>query len=337
MTGIQWTTRVWNPSTGCDKVSPGCGLPRFDGDDTGGCYAMAMAKRLKAMGQAKYQNDGDPRTSGPGFGVAIHPDTLSLPLTWRKPARIFVNSMSDLFHDQVPDEFIARAFVVMALAPQHTFQLLTKRHARMRSLLSSPVRWRELLYAAASDLVFQFDPAAVPVPSERFRETRQWIYGTGDWTVPVAPLPNVHLGVSAEDQHWADIRIPALLATPAAVRWVSAEPLLGPIDLRPGQWLPPAGGGPRVSLGQPWASPGPVLSWIVAGGESGPGARRCELGWLRSMREQCAETGTPYFCKQLGSVLGRELDAGAKGGDISRFPEDLRVREYPRTPEQAAA
>jgi len=128
MTGIEWCDETWNCVTGCDKVSPGCDH----------CYALTMAKRLKGMGQTKYQNDGDPRTSGPGFGLTVHPDVLDLPLRWRKPRRVFVNSMSDLFHDGVPDEFIAKVFGIMALARRHTFQILTKRPGRMRSLLNSP-------------------------------------------------------------------------------------------------------------------------------------------------------------------------------------------------------
>src|SRR5580704_10721215 len=126
-TGISWTEETWNPATGCDRVSPGCDR----------CYALTMAKRLKGMGQAKYQRDGDPKTSGPGFGLTVHPDALDLPRHWRKPRKVFVNSMSDLFHKDVPSEFIARVFAVMAACPQHTFQVLTKRHARMRSLLNN--------------------------------------------------------------------------------------------------------------------------------------------------------------------------------------------------------
>ena len=128
-TGISWTGETWNPTTGCDRVSSGCDH----------CYAMTMAKRLKGMGQAKYQRDGDPKTSGPGFGLTVHRDALTLPLRWRKPRKVFVNSMSDLFHADVPAEFIARVFAVMAACPQHTFQVLTKRHARMKSLLNGVV------------------------------------------------------------------------------------------------------------------------------------------------------------------------------------------------------
>src|SRR4051812_35877698 len=121
---IEWTEATWNPTTGCDRVSKGCD----------NCYAMTLAKRLKAMGQPRYQRDGDPRTSGPGFGLTVHPDVLGLPLTWKRPRLVFVNSMSDLFHAQVPFDFVQQAFAVMAAAPQHTFQVLTKRARRLRRL-----------------------------------------------------------------------------------------------------------------------------------------------------------------------------------------------------------
>ncbi len=281
MTGIQWTNEVWNPTTGCDRVSAGCD----------NCYALKMAKRLKGMGQAKYQTDGDPRTSGPGFGLAVHPDSLETPLHWRNPLMIFVNSMSDLFHPKVPTAFIGAVFDVMAQTPQHTYQILTKRAPRMRSL------------------------------------SRGATFGER-W-----PLPNVWLGVSAEDQGEADRRIPLLLDTRAAVRFVSAEPLLGPVGLRPGEWIPPTGGGPRVNLATPWETPGPSLDWVIVGGESGPGARRMTEGWARFLVEQCQDTGTAVFVKQLGSVLGRKLGAGSKGGDWERWPADLMVREFPAAAE----
>lgn len=227
-TSIEWTHaagrvgRTWNPVTGCDRVSPGCDH----------CYAMTLAARLKAMGSRKYQVDGDPRTSGPGFGVTLHPEQLQAPATWKKPSVVFVNSMSDLFHAKVPFEFVQQVWKVMFRTPQHTYQILTKRPDRMA----------------------------------RFS----------------AQLPlcmNVWLGVSVEDQKRVD-RLAWLDKTWAVTRFVSAEPLLGPVDLRP--WI------------------GERIQWVIAGGESGPGARRCELDWLRSLRDQCLETGTKYFLKQLG-------------------------------------
>jgi protein gp37 len=257
---IEWTEATWNPTTGCDRVSPGCD----------NCYAMNLAPRLKAMGSKRYQRDGDPRTSGPGFGLTVHPDALDLPLRWTKPRRIFVNSMSDLFHDQVPDWFIAEVFGVMARAPQHTFQLLTKRHGRMRSLLGGDgVR---LLDAVDNEM------------------TAQALYD--QW-----PVPNVWLGVSVEDQKRAELRIPALLDTPAAVRWLSCEPLLGPVDLRRTDKDALVDGG---------------LDWVVVGGESGRDARPMDPGWSRDLRDQCVNACVPFFFKQWGGrtpkANGRELD-----------------------------
>lgn len=276
---IEWTTTTWNPTTGCDKVSPGCGLPRPDSDDeqigrTGGCYAMTMARRLKAMGQEKYQNDGDPRTSGPGFGVTMHPGSLTEPLHWAKPRKVFVNSMSDLFHDKVDASFIAQVFAVMSLAEQHTFQVLTKRHGRMRSLLNEPMfrvtvdEYRESLQPGSAHLVW--------------------------------PIPNVWLGVSAENQKWADIRIPALMQTPAAIRFISAEPLVGPISLHHGHSHCPT----HDFSGGFCTGPCPdriLPDWLISGGESGPGARPAHPDWFRTLRDDCAEAGIAYFHKQHGA------------------------------------
>jgi protein gp37 len=276
---IEWTEATWSPTTGCDMISPGCD----------NCYALTLAKRLKAMGSAKYQTDGDPRTSGPGFGLAVHEGALTVPLRWRKPRRIFVNSMSDLFHDKVSDEFIARVFAVMAATPHHTYQLLTKRHGRMRSLVGGTDGSGYRLLEATTD-----------------EQTAQTLYDA-PW-----PLPNVWLGVSIEDQQWAGIRIPALLDTPAAVRWLSCEPLLGPVSLV--RWL--NGGFGNVAPAD--------LDWIVVGGESGPGARPLELAWVRHLVEECQAAGVAPFVKQLGSRWGRHHH------DIEVFPPDLQVREYPQ-------
>ncbi|KPG19453.1 DUF5131 family protein, partial [Mycobacteroides immunogenum] len=204
-TGIEWTDATWNPVTGCTKVgTPGCDH----------CYAETFAERWRGTKGHYFET---------GFDVQLRPDKLGLPLRWTKPRRIFVNSMSDLFHDKVPDEYIARVFAVMALAPRHTFQLLTKRHGRMRSLLSSE-RFPGLVYMAINALLEHGNPLhindiAIMDALDGFSRGRFKV------------LPNVWLGVSAEDQKRADLRIPALLDTPAAVRFVSAEPLLGPIDL----------------------------------------------------------------------------------------------------------
>ena len=282
---IEWTEATWNPVSGCDRVSPGCDQ----------CYALTMAARLKGMGSEHYQTDGPALTSGPGFGISFHGEkTLTQPLRWTKPRRVFVDSMGDLFHKDVPDEFIARVFAVMAAAPQHTFQLLTKRHGRMRSLLNNSLWWQYEFASACRDLGVDYAAA-------------------GTWSGDVATLPNVHLGVSVEDQKHADLRIPALLGTPAAVRWISAEPLLGPIDLTR---LPfPAWTG--MSTGQPdavvdavggrygvpgrWQAKATGLDWIVCGGESGAKARPMHPDWPRSLRDQCETAGVPFLFKQWGS------------------------------------
>jgi len=316
-TSIEWTTTTWNPTTGCDKVSPGCGLPRPGSDDeqtgrTGGCYAMTMARRLKAMGQEKYQNDGDPRTSGPGFGVTMHPDALTDPLGWTKPRKVFVNSMSDLFHEQVSDEFIAKVFAVMIAAPQHTFQVLTKRHGRMRFLLNSEAHAERV--AAELAALWRVDRVA-PLRG---------------------PVENIWLGVSAEDQKWADIRIPALVKTPAAIRFVSAEPLLGPITLHHGHTHCPThdfSGGFCTGTCPDRITP----DWVISGGESGPGARPAHPDWFRQLRDDCTTAGIAYFHKQHGAytpVRDRpqpgDLWVYPDGTSTKWGPEDGHVRRYDR-------
>lgn len=259
--GIEWTDATWNPVTGCDRVSEGCDH----------CYAQTLARRLKLMGNPRYQLDGDPRTSGPGFGLNLHPDKLTEPLSWSRPRRVFVNSMSDLFHDDVPDGFIANVFGVMAVAQQHQFQILTKRPGRMASLLPR-IEHEARAFAAWHEINTgtTLDPA-----------TMNW------------PLPNVWLGTSVENQRWADIRIPKLLGTPAAVRFLSCEPLLGRIDLHL-----------DIIRGD--------LAWVIVGGESGVGARPMDASWARSLRDQCVGSGVPFFFKQWGGITpkagGRTLD-----------------------------
>lgn len=312
-TSIGWTMgddgtagAVLNPTTGCDRASRGCD----------NCYAMKMAKRLKLMGAAKYQTDGDPRTSGPGFGVAMHESVIAQPLSWRRPRRIFLNSMSDLFHPKVTDEFIAKVFGMMALAGRHTFQVLTKRAPRMASLLNRP-DFRNAVAEHASDLIgsrawqrWQLDlddrwtaEQAGPVQQVGVFTSRATL-----WTPPW-PLRNVWLGVSVEDQEQADARLPYLRRTPTVVPWLSCEPLLGPLDL-----APLAG-----------------VAWVVIGGESGANARPAELGWFRSIRDQCVTAGVPLFTKQAGSVLAREWGCSdRKGEHLADWPEPF-PREYPAT------
>lgn len=241
-TKIEWSQATWNCVTGCTKVSAGCDH----------CYAETFAERWRGVPGHHFEQ---------GFDVRLWPERLDIPRHWARPRRIFVNSMSDVFHDAVPDSFLDDMFAVMAECQQHTFQLLTKRHARMRSYL-----------------------------------TRAW----------PDPLPNVHVGVSAEDQDWAVKRVHALLATPAAVRWVSAEPLLGPIDLRNlrmgnGALIDALCGDVKSPRGEVYAACPGSLTWVVAGGESGPGARPMHPSWARSLRNQCEQTRTPFFFKQWGA------------------------------------
>jgi len=305
MTKIEWTEKSWNPIVGCSIVSPGCT----------NCYAMKMAARLEAMagdglddnGYAvrgthpldHYRGTTKRSNAGPVWTgkVALAPDrALTEPLRRKKPTTWFVNSMGDLFHEDVPDEWIDRVFAVMALTPQHTYQVLTKRSGRMLAYVSTSSRAGAISEAHATFGIPFFD-----------------------W-----PLPNVWLGVSTERQQEADERIPDLLATPAAVRFVSAEPLLGPIDFTfvgnakgpskepddslhrfdamTGRALPWAGvfGGLGV-----WSTnkalPCSKLNWVIVGGESGPGARPMHPDWARSIRDQCAAAGAPMFFKQWGA------------------------------------
>lgn len=249
-TTIEWTDTTWNPTTGCDRISPGCD----------NCYALTMAKRLKGMGSAKYQTDGDPRTSGPGFGVATHEDTLNDPFTWKKPRKVFVNSMSDLFHARVPVEFIRRVFEVIEATPQHTYQVLTKRASRLPKVADQ-----------------------LPWPR------------------------NLWMGVSVENQEEADRRIPALLSTPAAVRWISAEPLLGPVRLS-AAWIPMPADAREVTVADLLGVALPNrLDWVVTGGESGPGARPMHPDWACALRDQCVAAGVAFHFKQWGEWVPESM------------------------------
>ena len=245
-TGIEWTDATWNPVTGCAKVSAGCKH----------CYAERNWGRLQHL----------PAYAGRAFtDVATHADRLLQPLSWKRPRRIFVNSMSDLFHQDIHDDFIGMVFRTMARAPQHTFQVLTKRAERMQRLLTHP-------------------------------KMRGFV-GDAPW-----PLPNVWIGVSVEDQATADERIPLLLDTPAAVRWISAEPLLGPVSLTK-EYLSMKCGGtyPFRSLGDEHRTKLiDLLDWVVVGGESGPQARPMHPAWARSLRDQCAAAAVPFLFKQWG-------------------------------------
>lgn len=294
---IEWTQKTWNPILGCDRISPGCDR----------CYAITQANIRAANPNPKIAKAFEGLTARTDAGldwtgrVNLLPERLSQPLRWRKPATVFVNSLADLFHKDVPDDYIAQVFAVMAATLRHTYQLLTKRHGRMRSLLTSDG------FLDAVGRHWMYD--------DRIPDESVW---------PGWPLPNVHLGVSAEDDHWARIRTDALVDTPAAVRFLSCEPLLGPIDLS--RWMPPGRarwqcGGCRAFFGGDWQQfcPGcgregywcgshtgngrpndQPLSWVIVGGESGSGARPMHPDWARSLRDQCQSSGVPYFFKQWG-------------------------------------
>jgi len=293
-TSIEWTEETWNPVRGCGVVSPGCT----------NCYAMKQAHRFSGKGKA-YEGLTKMSKGGPVWTgkVALHRELLDWPLRRKKPLRIFVNSMSDLFHEDVSWEFIDAVFGVMAVTERHTYQILTKR----------PKRMLEYLRRQKLDPLLGFP--------ERIAQRAAEFIGHGhDNCGPGWPLSNVWLGVSVEDQERADERIPLLLQTPAAVRWISAEPLLGPLNL-------------RLFLTKKLLHPEqvPPLDWVVVGGESGPGARACSLDWIRSLMEQCRTAGVPIFVKQLGAhgTFAQRRLKNRKGGDPLEWPEDLRVREYP--------
>ena len=361
-TEIAWTDFSWNPVRGCSRVSEGCR----------NCYAERMAARFAKPGEPFHgfakvtaPRDGLDRVGGRRNGwtgrVELIPSKLDEPLRWRKPRRVFVNSMSDLFHEALRDEHVAHVFGVMAAAPQHTFQVLTKRPERMRRWFE----WIEQGFQGAGIGGTRLAPAGPSLRANRMP--------TGEWPALPWPLPNVWLGVSCEDQATADERIPLLLQTPAAARFISAEPLLGPVDFQPlwslsrighcegcGGWVaadPVLGNGHDNGKA---AACGPItewrdgIDWVIVGGESGPGARPCDVAWVRSVVRQCREAGVPVFVKQLGArpydslcawkMLDRRREPspdeaarlGAmkfkhpKGGDPDEWPEDLRVREFPR-------
>lgn len=266
-TKIEWTDSTWNPLTGCTRVSPGCT----------NCY-IDWAPPFRINDRHFRDKDGNrSHAIGSSTGVLLHPDRLDQPLRWRKPRRVFVNSLSDLFHEDVPDEYIAEIFEVMALAPQHTFQVLTKRHGRMRSLLNSWAR-----DGMVADPGWRYGGK----PQGSMRHTSSL------WTPP----PNVWLGVTVEDQQRADLRIPALLDTPAAVRFLSCEPLIGSVCL---DWFHSSDGhSPGTDLPCELWPPG--IDWVIAGGESGKDARPMHPDWARSLRDQCAAADVPFFFKQWG-------------------------------------
>ena len=304
---IEWTDATWNPITGCSVVSPGCT----------NCYAMKLAGTRLRNHPSREGLTRDTKAGPVWTGeVRLNEDWLTQPLRWKKPRMIFVCAHGDLFAENVPDEWIDRVFAVMALAPQHTFQVLTKRAARMREYMCglhheprSHLAGR--MQAAAERLNWFIDqPGDGCFLGPRFRE--------GAHGYIERPFENVWLGVSAEDQTRADERIPLLLDTPAAVRWVSAEPLLGPIDFRlishpqhSGADVLTGHDATPCPLSDPYCEsddgechdgcePNPRIDWIVAGGESGSDARPMHPDWVRSIREQCRAAFVPFHFKQWG-------------------------------------
>lgn len=381
-TEIAWSQHVWNPVRGCQRVSPGCGGGvKGPNGEQGGCYAETMAARIVRMGgyewrggqwaedPEKTQNAaarasadryrdlvrinkaGEARWTGK---FAFDEGALSAPLRRKVPTMYFVNSMSDLFGEGLTNEQIAAVFGVMAACPRHTFQVLTKRADRMAEWF----RWIESRDTGPHALCV-LEALDYPLELDSPKGARNRLDAGPGWPWP---LPNVWLGVSVERQEEADERIPHLLRCSAAVRWVSAEPLLGPVNLdeylyqRESQY----GGitaAPRNSIGVTDA-----LDWVVTGGESGHGARPCDVQWLRQIGKHCRLAGTPWFNKQLGAFPlgvpscigceGERFDGDVcercgetveiidgrrvlhlkdkKGADPSEWPEDLRVREWPR-------
>lgn len=276
---IEWTDATWNPVRGCVKISPGCAH----------CYAETFAERFRGVKGHAYEQ---------GFDLRLVPEQLAAPLRWKKPRRVFVNSMSDLFQDGVPDQFLHEVYHVMEQCSQHTFQVLTKRAERMRAYLD-------------------------------------WRYGP-DEEHPRGRIPSRHIwhGVSVENRAWKSRVVPHLVSTRSAVRFVSVEPLLEDLgDIS--AWFPRER---EVSQTQSvWIS---GVDWVIVGGESGSAARDCAVEWIRSIQRQCAVAGVPCFVKQLGArpittdathwlPSRRLLLRDKKGGDLTEWPEDLRVREYP--------
>lgn len=319
MSKIEWCDRSdWNPIRGCTRASEGCR----------NCYAEAIAARFSGPGQP-WHGFAEKTASGPRWTgkVELIEDRLTLPLKWRKPAKIFTNSASDLFHESVPDEWIDRVFAVMACAAQHQFQVLTKRARRMREYMAAlSADPAERLAQAVSAMGYDDDAACA---------VANWVNGWSRWRHAPEddnpldgsrvrwPLPNVWLGVTAEDQTRADERIPDLLATPAALRSVSVEPMLGPINLNSIDL--PGGDEEVLPLGAKHLDRDDYdgfakLDWVIVGGESGPNARPMHPDWARGLRDQCKAAGVPFFFKQM---------SGRTKAALFDIPKDLQIMDFP--------
>jgi protein gp37 len=328
---IEWTEHTWNPIVGCSIVSPGCT----------NCYAMRMAARIEAAGTAPHYAGLTKKVNGNAVWtgkLSRPPDrVLTEPLRRKKPTMYFVNSMGDLFHEDCPDEWIDRVFAIMALCPQHTFQVLTKRAERMREYFIGEEQFIDV--HPLEDRYYAINSAMNEVaPAYWCKRELEDYYDEG------LPLPHVWLGVSAERQQEADERIPLLLQTPAAVRFISAEPLLGPIDLRHVRRKP----FPIDTLTGAWAVADNVdahyrqedrLHWVIVGGESGPHARPMRAEWACGIRDQCKAAGVPFFFKQWGTwvpsnpIFGEFERVGKKaagrlldGREWNEFPNVAKAR-----------
>jgi protein gp37 len=306
---IAWTDETWNPTTGCDRISPGCD----------NCYALSLARRWKAAGQPKYQNDGDPRTSGPGFGVTVHEDVISGPLRWRKPRMVFVDSMSDVGHARIPRWAVARIWAVMALTGRHQYQVLTKRPKRLATFLADPAFLLEV-GQEATELIgsrpwqrWQLDLGGQRLAGDSGLGGGWTITDTeqGRLWVPPWPLPNVWVGTSIEsdDYCW---RADEIRQAPASVLFLSCEPLLT--------------GLPSLDL--------TGIGWVIVGGESRTNAdvRPMDLAWARDLRDRCRALDVPFFFKQTGSLLAHDLGLHGKGEDFDELPAGFRIRQYPTSP-----
>jgi protein gp37 len=296
MAEISWTDKTWNPLVGCSKKSTGCSS----------CYAIQQAYRNEAIGKtmaspgrlAYYEGLTEKRGNRIEWTGKVNfvPEALDIPLKRKKPTKWFVNSMSDLFHESVPDEWIDKIFAVMALTPQHTYQVLTKRPERMRAYMD----WCERRHNSEGKPISHCRVDAV---ESVCRERENYPH----YDIPEWPLPNAWLGVSVEDQKAADERIPQLDLTTAALRFLSCEPLLGPLNLT--QHLT-------------------HTKWVIVGGESGSNARPCELTWIESIVEQCRAAGVACWVKQLGTNC-RGWSSSGKGDNPEHWPASIQVQQFP--------
>lgn len=311
---IEWTDETWNPITGCTKISPACD----------NCYAESLhGQRHKAFHEGKRV----PECYAEPFGkIRFFPERLERPLHWNKPRRVFVVSMGDLFHNDVTDRWIDQVVGVMAATPHITYQVLTKRPERLHEYFTGHCRDAEI--QGTRDEILE----SLPTNSRRLLNFTRWSQEEDHGGVPTEtlsgwepdikwPLPNVWLGVTAENQEMADYRIPILLDTPAAVRFVSVEPMLGPVKITEHLFREPLGMIPFVE-GQTFGGEfGPALDWVICGGETGPGARYLEVGWAEWLQGQCEEAGVPFFFKKWGSAWGgMGRDGYVRGKFCREFP-----------------